>query len=184
MIERPIEEIPGACEPEIIGVTGCSYACAGCPCSVDRPSPTARLVGFDPATTSRRIRELRPRLVELASGDLPTDLDSMSALRNAGLERIIVPLFGLREEHDEHLRIPGAYEKAMKTLAAAESAGLERFLVFSVPHHRRQEWPRSEYNRLRDWLRTAWGLRARAHWTFLDELPCYFIRNDYNEIDG
>lgn len=88
----------------------------------DLPARIAELRALGPATLSL-----------LTNGRLLLYPERTRALQKAGLDRVIVKLFGTNAaSHDAHTRAEGSFEQALKGIATARSIGLETHVTF--PH--------------------------------------------------
>ena len=84
-----------------------------------------------------RVAELAARaatLTLLTNGRLLVYADRARALRQAGLDRVIVKLFGSdATTHDAHTRVEGSFHQALQGIANARAAGLETHVTFPQP---------------------------------------------------
>lgn len=70
----------------------------------------------------------------LTNGRMLVYEERASALQNAGLDRVIVKLFGLdAASHDAHTRAQGSFAQALDGIASARRAGLETHVTFPLP---------------------------------------------------
>lgn len=164
MIERSLEEIPTDTRFGVIGHCSCRFRCPGCPASAAQDALTLRIVGYD-GETLPLIRALAPRSVELASGELPVDKRAFSDLKDAGLRRIVTPLFGPKERHDERAGRPGTFDEILSAIAAARGAGLAIRLAAVGSAFSTEE--------ARDMTRLSWANRAELAWVNSSSPPCF-----------
>lgn len=121
----------------------------GCDPCVTRGTPTAleiedrHVVIRDREPTlhhdvAKRIASLRARrpatLTLLTNGRLLLYESKVKSLRAAGLDRVIVKLFGSdAATHDAHTHTPGSFEQALRGIARAREHGLETHVTFPHP---------------------------------------------------
>ncbi|MGE0786690.1 MAG: radical SAM protein [Sandaracinaceae bacterium] len=151
----PIEPDGSARHPLLVRLPGaeparCNNGCQPCvtrgvegrPSAADRDVRGMHVVLRDREPTLRRdllaaVRELRARepahLALLTNGRLLSVARYAEALRAAGIDRVIVKLFGFdAASHDDHTRAPGSFDQAVAGIARAREAELDALVTFPL----------------------------------------------------
>lgn len=173
-----------------LGLSGCAYACPGCPASRHADALRVRVIG-DAEDAILKFRHAPLRDLELASGVLPLDIDVWRNLRALGFRRALTPIFGLDVAHDREANVPpesgdstgvmpalGAFAKAIASLTAAHAAGLSPILLATAS---RQGGP-PKRDILRVLYRLAWTHRWSVEVAAEGSAPCIADSLDYNSL--
>ncbi|PIU48580.1 MAG: hypothetical protein COS94_01450 [Candidatus Hydrogenedentes bacterium CG07_land_8_20_14_0_80_42_17] len=170
MREESNSKIISHVKPVIISAVKCNYNCKGCPKADAKDGLVVRIVGYN-KNTSKLISAFQHRFVELASGNLPTDVETYFELKSCGLNRLIVPLFGLESEHDKLTNEKGSFKKTLKALKAAKKASLESWII--TPAGNIKEMAHEHSDNLRRLMRLGWDLHSKLMLYDKVHLPCY-----------
>ncbi len=172
-----------------LGHGTCAYACPGCPVAFDEDALVVRVIGWRPHLA----RELagRPRRAwELFSGVLPGEPEAWGPLKEAGVRRVVTPVFSGRSQampatlpdlmaaHDEESGCAGSLAAALTALANASNSGLAVGIVAAEGRHGGTPGAGA----LRALVRLAWSYRVSFEVAWGLTPPCIAPVRDYNQL--
>lgn len=160
-------QISGLTKPEIIGVTNCWYKCKSCPKSNISRSPILRIIGYDKSIFDIINRNSK-RFIELASGELPAEKNLILELHQQGIRRLIIPLFGYKEEHNNAVGIDNSFERSIEIMNYAKENKIQMYVIMPVP---------DQIDRLDNKFKETMRLLMRLCWNLHSKFICYNNEN-------
>ncbi|MEK8022475.1 MAG: hypothetical protein AAB229_01585 [Candidatus Hydrogenedentota bacterium] len=167
MIEKSLRLLDPRAQAGTIGHCYCAFRCAGCPHTTHADALHLRIVGYDEQALSV-LQSFHPRATELAAGEISASQDTLEQMKKAGLQQILIPLFGTESVHDERADRPGAYAEVFQTIKRAQDVGLRTQIIVPAELLSPED--------LRSLTRHCWALQIQLTLVNSGAPPCFASR--------